>query len=114
MSYRVARHILAFLICSMFFGVASLSAADLASAKKAGWLGEQPNGYLGLVSTAAPAAVKKLMAEINHERKRRYQAIAAKHGLPLRKVERMAGKKAIAKSAHGVYIRLPSGVWRRK
>ncbi len=91
-----------------------LQAADLASAKQAGWLGEQSNGYLGLVNPKAPADVKQLMKSVNSKRLQHYKRIASRNGIPLVQVEQMAGRKAIQKSAPGAYIRLASGSWKRK
>jgi uncharacterized protein YdbL (DUF1318 family) len=92
----------------------SAYAADLSSAKQAGLIGEQSNGYLGFVSGAIPADVRALVIDVNQKRKSHYQAIANKNALPLAKVEVLAGKKAIAKTLKQQFIRLPSGQWKHK
>ena len=51
-------------------------AQNLADAKKAGWVGERPDGYLGLVSPDTPENIKKLAHDINAKRRKRYQRIA--------------------------------------
>jgi len=89
-------------------------AADLSGAKQARLIGEQPNGYLGLVTTSASLGVKALVVEINQKRKSYYQAIANKNGISLAKVEALAGQKAIAKTPKGQYIRTTSGQWVEK
>jgi len=89
-------------------------AADLSSAKQAGLIGEQPNGYLGLVTTSVPADVQGLVVEINQKRKVYYQEIANKNGISLVKVELLAGQKAIDKTPKEQFIRDPSGQWMRK
>lgn len=89
-------------------------AIDLQDAKAQGLLGEQPNGYLGLVNANAPAEVKTLMKNINAKRKEEYQAIAQRNHTQLNVVEALAGKKAIERTPGGQYIRLPSGQWTKK
>ncbi len=103
-----------FVLALLLLVAAPLQAADLASAKQAGWLGEQSNGYLGLVNPKAPADVKQLMKSVNSKRLQHYKRIASRNGIPLAQVEQMAGRKAIQKSAPGAYIRLASGSWKRK
>ncbi len=89
-------------------------AIGLQEAKAQGLLGEQPNGYLGLVKANAPAAVKSLMNNINAKRKQEYQSIAQRNHTQLNVVEALAGKKAIERTPRGQYIRLPSGQWTKK
>ncbi|MDP6374940.1 MAG: YdbL family protein [Pseudomonadales bacterium] len=106
-----SRLILAMLI---MLCAASATAADLTQAKAQGWLGEQLNGYLGLVSASAPADVRALKQRINTRRQARYRKIAAQQGVPVREVEKVGGQKAIQKTLPGNWIRGPSGAWRRK
>ena len=86
-------------------------ALTLDEAKSQGFLGEQPNGYLGLVVSSAPAETKNLLQEINQKRSEEYHRIAQKNGTSLQVVEALAGKKAIEKTSHGQYVKLPSGQW---
>jgi len=94
-------------------GVGSAWSADIRTSKAAGQIGEQPNGYLGIVSSAG-GGVQALVQEINLKRKAVYQKIASKNGTSLNAVEQMAGKKAIAKTPSGQFVRSPSGAWQRK
>lgn len=87
-------------------------AIDLQEAKAKGLVGEQANGYLGLVK--ANAAAEAMMNEINSLRKQEYQSIAQRNKTELSVVEKLAGKKAIEKTPAGQYIKLPSGQWRKK
>ncbi|MBI1424245.1 MAG: DUF1318 domain-containing protein [Gammaproteobacteria bacterium] len=89
-------------------------AMSLQDAKEQGLLGEQPDGYLGLVKADASADVKALMSDINARRKQEYQSIARRNNTQLNVVETLAGKKAIERTPAGQYIRLPSGQWTRK
>jgi uncharacterized protein YdbL (DUF1318 family) len=92
----------------------SAVAANLDSAKADGWIGEQPNGYLGLVRDDAPGDVKALVNDVNAKRKARYQQIASQQGAPLAEVEKVGGQTAIDKTRSGHYVRDASGRWRKK
>ena len=94
-------------------GPASALAADLQQAKNNGLVGEQLNGYLGLVSAEASAEVRALIADVNSKRKAKYQSIAAQNNAGLKTVELLAGKKAIEKTRPGNYIQSVAG-WRKK
>jgi uncharacterized protein YdbL (DUF1318 family) len=87
-------------------------ALDLDSAKSQGLVGEQPNGYLGVVK-ATPEAVE-LASDINAKRRTAYDAIAKKNGATLDQVAALAGQKAIEKTAPGTYVRSPDGQWVKK
>lgn len=87
-------------------------AADLHSAKATGQVGEQPDGYLGIVRNEP--GVAELVQEINRQRRAAYRNIARKNGTSLAAVEQLAGRKAIEKTPPGQYIMTPSGQWIRK
>ena len=89
-------------------------ALSLHEAKAKGYLGEMPNGYLGIVTASAPATAKSLMNNINQKRKQKYQDIARRNGTRLEAVEALAGKTAIKKTKPGDYIKLPSEQWIQK
>ncbi|WP_127020889.1 YdbL family protein [Rheinheimera mangrovi] len=83
----------------------------LGAAKTQGLVGEQPNGYLGVVGSSAQA--KEIAELINKARKAEYQKLAAKNGIQLADVEAIAGKKAIEKTDPGQFIYL-NGQWQKK
>ncbi|MFS8980690.1 YdbL family protein [Cupriavidus necator] len=87
-------------------------ALGLDSAKSQGLVGEQPDGYLGVVK-ATPDAVE-LAADINAKRRAAYDAIAKKNGATLEQVAILAGLKAIEKAAPGTFIKTPEGQWIKK
>lgn len=83
----------------------------LGAAKASGQLGEQPDGYLGVVSAAGESAeIAKL---INQARQAEYQRLAKDNGLQLGDVEALAGQKALEKTPSGQYIQV-NGKWVRK
>jgi len=103
---------LALLISMMAVSVAV--ASPLSQPKADGLIGEQANGYIGLVKQNVPADVKKLVNDVNAKRKTGYQKIAKKQGTSLAEVERVGGNTAIEKTIRGNYIRDASGTWRKK
>lgn len=112
-SSRSRRLRLAALLTGLLLSL-SASAASLDAAKADGWIGEQPNGYLGLVRDDAPGDVRALVNEVNGKRKARYQEIARQQGAPLEEVEKVGGQTAIDKTRSGHYVMDGSGRWRKK
>lgn len=89
-------------------------ADPLDDAKRAGWVGERPDGYLGVVDpSAAPASTSKLVAEINERRRDHYAAIAAKEQTSLEVVSVLAGKKLVARTPAGQFVMDSAGRWQR-
>lgn len=87
-------------------------ALDLDTAKMQGLVGEQANGYLGLVANHAEA--EALIKEINVQRKIKYQEIAVKRGSDLSVVEKFAGSKLIEKAqADKQFYQNENGKWAR-
>lgn len=106
-------HITQLLTGCLFVGLLALPswAVTLDEAKQKGWLGERPDGYLGVVTPSTDTAVLDLMKEINQKRQDVYQTIADKNGTALSTVEALAGEKALKQTPSGQYILLPSGEW---
>lgn len=101
----------ALLVLVLAFSLQAL-ALDLDTAKRQGLIGEQPNGYLGVVK-ATPATVE-LVSQVNKKRRQAYEHIAEENGIAVEQVERLAGQKAIKKTLGGNYLKAPSGQWVRK
>ncbi len=90
----------------------SALALDLAEAKSLGLIGEQTDGYVGLVK-ASPEA-ESLVVEINSKRKEAYIKIAAKNNLSVQDVATLAGKKLINKAEPGEFVQSETGKWIKK
>ena len=95
--------------------------ADLASdkaavdaAKAAGTVGEQADGYLGLVSGSADATVTAAVNEINNGRRGVYAQTAAKSGVTPDAAGQATGAQLIAKVPGGQYFKPLGGAWIRK
>jgi uncharacterized protein YdbL (DUF1318 family) len=85
--------------------------SNLSTAKTQGLVGEQPNGYLGVVVQSADTA--ELVKLINEARRDQYQRLAKDNKLALPDVEAMAGQKAIEKTQSGQYIQV-NQKWAKK
>lgn len=103
-----------FTVLFSLLATSSALAGDLTRLKADGVIGEQADGYVGLVSSNAPADARALVQEVNAKRKAAYQRIAQKQGTNLGDVERVGGNTAIEKTLPGNYVRDANGVWRRK
>ena len=108
------KQIFAALLISLLAVFVAIASSSLSQPKADGLIGEQSNGYLGLVAQNAPSDIRKLVAEVNAKRKAGYQKIAAKQGASLSDVEKVGGNTAIDKTLRGNYIRDANGTWRKK
>lgn len=109
---RTTSVFLALLIGILTVSVAA--ASPLTQPKADGLIGEQANGYIGLVRQDVPADTRRLVKDANAKRRAGYQKIAAKQGTSLKDVERVGGNAAIEKTLRGNYIRDANGAWRKK
>ena len=108
------RQIFAALLISLLAVSVAVANSPLTQPKADGLIGEQANGYLGLVTPNVPSNIKKLVNDTNAKRKAGYQKIAAKQGTSLSEVEKVGGMTAIEKTLRGNYIRDTNGNWRKK
>jgi len=113
-SNKWIRQIFVMLLISLMTVSVAVAESPLTQPKADGLIGEQADGYLGLVAQNVPADVKKLVAEVNAQRKAGYEQIAAKQGTSLSEVEKVGGNTAIEKTLPGNYIRDANGVWHKK
>src|ERR1700760_4248482 len=108
----------------IFAGVALLLAppafAHLASdkaavdaAKAAGSVGEQADGYLGIVSSA-DGTVTAAVNEINNGRRQVYTQTASKSGVTPDAAGQATGAQLIAKVPGGQYFKPLGGAWTKK
>jgi uncharacterized protein YdbL (DUF1318 family) len=89
------------------------SVMPLSDAKRAGHLGEQADGYVGVVPGAPPSA-RALADRTNGERAAHYGEIAAKTGTSPAAVAATAGQKRIARASPGEWIRDANGKWQQR
>lgn len=89
-------------------------AQTLEEAKAAGIIGEKRDGYIGLVQDSAPAAVVELVADVNRQRRERYQQIARENGISVQDVAQLAYVRAVEATRPGHFIEDANGRWVRK
>lgn len=103
--------VFALLLCLSVFPVHAQS-LNLEDAQSRGLVGEQLNGYLGVVQSAP--GVQSLVDEINLKRRQLYRELGRKNAIPLAAVEELAGRKAIEKSKPGEFVQSDNGQWVRR
>lgn len=89
-------------------------AITLQEAKQQGLVGEQRDGYLGVVGNGANSEVTQLIAEVNRERRSRYQQIAQQNGATLQQVQTLAAEQAREATQRGHFVQEASGEWVKK
>ena len=111
---------------SMLAGITALAALGLvagpvlaqrdpayAAARAAGKLGEQPDGYLGIVGAADPA-LQRVVDDINIKRRAVYAEKAKENNATLEAYSLTAGCQAIARTTPGEKYRAPDGTWQTR
>ncbi len=104
----------AFLACVALLAAATpVQANALDEAKAAGYVGEQPNGYLGALPSAPPNTAA-LVRKVNIIRRAKYAQAASRDGTPIEAVGSAAGTRRIGRLPSGEYFRSPNGQWEKK
>ena len=94
-------------------GVAGVAVDQTAAAKAQGTVGEQADGYLGLVSGGS-AELQSAVREINTGRAAAYRDIAAKTGVSPEAAGQATAEQLRAKLPSGQYYKPLNGGWTRK
>ncbi|WBH15501.1 YdbL family protein [Sphingomonas radiodurans] len=81
-----------------------------AAARAAGQVGEQPDGYLGVVG-AGSADLRALVNSINIQRKAAYTQKAQASGATVEQLAFTSGCNLIAQTSAGEKYRTPGGAW---
>jgi uncharacterized protein len=84
-----------------------------AAARAAGEVGEQPDGYLGVVGTPTPA-LRALVNNINIQRKAAYTKAAAAEGSTVEQFAFVSGCNLILKTVPGEKYQTPNGQWQTR
>lgn len=84
------------------------------SAKAAGIVGEQADGYLGVVTSNASADVRNAVNDINIQRRSHYTNLSEKSGESIEDVAKVFAIELLAKVPSGQMVRDVNGVWGRK
>ncbi len=104
----------------MALSIAAVSTAALAqrdpayaAARSAGQVGEQPDGYLGVVGGGTPA-LKALVSNINIQRKSAYTQKASSSGATVEQMAFTSGCNLIAQTDPGEKYKAPDGTWKTR
>ncbi len=89
-------------------------ALTLQEAKDQGLVGEQRDGYVGLVVSNAAAEVVSMVQDINNQRRDLYRQIAQQNGITVEQVAALAYEKAVAATPVGQFVQNANGDWQRK
>ncbi|WP_027854250.1 YdbL family protein [Marinobacterium litorale] len=91
-----------------------LWALSLDDAKQQGLIGEQSNGYLGVVVDSPSAEVRSLVDSINEQRRSLYIEKAEQAGVKPQIMELRMGERLLERAPNGEFVRTPDGRWVRK
>jgi hypothetical protein len=114
MRSRRSTGLLAALFALAFALPAAALPPALEAARRDGIVGEQADGYLGLVKGSAPPEIKKEVEGVNAGRRAKYAEIAKQRGTDINTVAAITGKTAIEKSPAGSFVRGADGRWVRR
>jgi uncharacterized protein YdbL (DUF1318 family) len=104
MARRSSLRFASLLLCALALAVApAADALDLDTARARGLVGEQTDGFVGLVEGQGSDEARRLVAEVNAKRRAHYEQIAREQGTPVAAVAALAGQKLIE--------RVPAGTW---
>lgn len=84
-----------------------------AAARASGKVGEQPDGYLGIVG-AADKALQDLVNDINIKRRAIYAEKAKENSATIEAYALTSGCQAIARTVPGEKYRAPDGSWQTR
>lgn len=87
--------------------------AAILEARRAGLIGERYDGYLGVVSPAASAEIRRQVGAVNIRRRSLYSNLAAKRGVSPSEVGITAACSLLRRITVGEYYLLGEGGWRR-
>ncbi len=82
--------------------------------KQSGQVGEQRDGYVGIVTKSPSAELEATVSDINRKRREKYAGIAETRGIDVSQVASLAGKKLVERTPSGQYVKDGSGKWRKR
>ena len=83
------------------------------AARTAGQIGEQPDGYLGVVGTGS-AELRAMINNINIQRKAAYTQQSAQSGSTVDQFAVTSGCNLIARTVTGEKYKAPDGTWKTR
>lgn len=89
-------------------------ARALEAERRAGLVGDQADGFMGVVSPNAPPEVVRKVQEVNAERRAYYAERAKARGTSVEVVGVIFAQQLYAETKSGEYFRDQNGVWVKK
>ncbi len=111
-SQRLLKKLL--ILALVLFAAPIVWAESLDSRKESGQVGEQLDGYIGIVTPTPSAELEAMVAELNKKRRERYTDIAKTREVDVSQVASLAGKKLVERTPSGQYVKDGSGKWRKR
>ena len=101
-----------FLVAPLTLSVAQAASAEIENAKSSCIIGEQSNGYLGVVSGAtADDSLRRAVRETNQQRKAAYARLAESNGVSIDVAAALTAEKLINQLRSGQCYRDAGGRW---
>lgn len=89
--------------------------ATIEAAKAQCVIGEQTDGYLGVIEAGkADEALKREVRSINQQRKAAYAELAAKNGVTIEQAAQVTAERLLNGAPSGHCIQSPDGGWVKK
>lgn len=109
------RKIVSMIVMAAALATPALAQRDpaYAAARGGGQVGEQPDGYLGVVG-AGSADLRALVSNINIQRKSAYTAKAQASGATVEQLAFTSGCRLIEQTVAGEKYKSPDGVWKTR
>ncbi len=115
MSKRFVHSAIAALALAMSATAANAASAIIEDAKSKCIVGEQADGYLGVVdAVAASDAVKREVRAINQQRKAAFADLAARNGVTIEDAAALTGKRLVEGSPSGQCVQTSDGSWAKQ
>ncbi len=116
MTNKTMKSILAAAAASLALAGSALAAsAAVEAAKSQCLIGEQADGYLGVVDAGAiDEALRREVKSINLQRKAAYADLAARNGVSIEAAAALTAEKLLNTAPAGQCVRMPSGEWVKK
>jgi uncharacterized protein YdbL (DUF1318 family) len=99
----------------MFSGAALAASAIIENAKSQCIVGEQADGYLGVIDSGkADADLRREVDSINMQRKAAYARLAEKNAVTIDDTAKVTAEKLINQAPSGQCVRDENGTWLKK
>ncbi|MCA8890143.1 MAG: YdbL family protein, partial [Parvularculaceae bacterium] len=116
MTHKTMKTILAAAAASLALSASALAASPAVEAAKSQCLiGEQADGYLGIVDAGGvDESLRREVKSINLQRKAAYADLAARNGVSIESAAALTAEKLLNTAPAGQCVRMPGGEWVKK